>query len=270
MQSNLLSQIFLKNIMNNKLTFLIFLLCKQLLFSPMFISFFIIAGVLILGSLGLEFVTVGADLKVFKNVGLSVMNIFSMLLTILAGTSLIGNIGKKGNLDQLLLSKPFSKRDLLLASIVAVIIQITLFCLLIGFLIFIVTFVFNQLWFSGILAAVFFNMLEMTLILSFVGLFSLTLTNRLAIPLAFAIYVIGHLVERIIHLTGDYGSEATKYGLVVIQSLLPNLEFFNWRNEIIYQLHIPVEIYIQATFYAISYSFLILLISMRLYVRREY
>ena len=270
MKSNLLSLTSLKSIMNNKLTFLIFLFCKQLLFSPILISLFIIAGILILGSLGLEFVTVGADLKVFKNVGLSVMNIFSMLLTILLGTSIIGNRGKKGNLDQLLLSKPFSKKDLLLANILTVIIQITLFCVLIGLLIFIVTFTFNQLWFSGILAALFFNMLEMMLILSFVALFSLTLTHRLAISLGLAVYVIGHLVERLIHLTGNYGSEVTKFVLVVIQSLLPNLEFFNWRSDIIYQLHIPAETFIHATLYAISYSFLIFLISLRLYVRRDY
>jgi hypothetical protein len=256
--------------MINRSVFLTFLLSKEHLFSRVFVFLLVLAACLVIGSLGLELMIVGAGLKVFKDVGLSAMNIFSFILIIWAGNRIMGDHQKKQNLDLFLLSKPFAKKDLLLANIITIAIQILLFSLLIGLVIFLVTFVFNQIWFTGIFTAIFFNMLEMILLLSFAALFFLLTSRRVAIPFLVGLYVLGHLMDTLVHFLVDLGSDAPNYILILIQSLLPNLEFFNWRIEIVNQISLPLGTFLHSTFYALSYSFLILLISLRMYARRDH
>lgn len=195
----------------------------RILYAILAFAFLFIAGTIFLGSISL-----GEDLKIIRDLGLAGIYIFSLIIAIFLGTSLIYKEIEKRTL-YIVLSKPVSTAEFivgkflgLLSSIIITMIPMTALYLIIvaakggGFDYF-------------ALAAIGMQVFEIMLFVALTILFSTFSTPLASTLYSILILFIGHSLPMIL----KYGLKSGilfKYFSYVIYYLLPNLEKFNLRN----------------------------------------
>ncbi len=227
------------------------------------------AAVSLLFSRFLALLTVGDRVKIIRDVGLSSISIFGVLMAILIGTGLVyKEIDKKTIYT--LLSKPIHRYQFLLGKFLGLI--ITLFIML-----FFMSFIFMALVFFhtfkiewNLLIPVFFVFFELCLITAVAILFSCFSTPILSSIFSLAFYLIGHLSWGLEGLIQKMKPGAGKILAQILYTFLPDLENFNFKTEIVQHLPIPSKIFIISTLYGLFYTLFILALAMLIFRRRNF
>lgn len=227
------------------------------------------AAVSLLFSRFLALLTVGDRVKIIRDVGLSSISIFGVLMAILIGTGLVyKEIDKKTIYT--LLSKPIHRYQFLLGKFLGLI--ITLFIML-----FFMSFIFMALVFFhtfkiewNLLIPIFFIFFELCLITAVAILFSCFSTPILSSIFSLAFYLIGHLSWGLEGLIQKMKPGAGKILAQILYTFLPDLENFNFKTEIVQHLPIPSKIFIISTLYGLFYTLFILALAMLIFRRRNF
>ena len=227
------------------------------------------AAVSLLFSRFLSLLTVGDRVKIIRDVGLSSISIFGVLMAILIGTGLVyKEIDKKTIYT--LLSKPIHRYQFLLGKFLGLI--ITLFIML-----FFMSFIFMALVFFhtfkiewNLLIPIFFVFFELCLITAVAILFSCFSTPILSSIFSLAFYLIGHLSWGLEGLIQKMKPGAGKILAQILYTFLPDLENFNFKTEIVQHLPIPSKIFIISTLYGLFYTLFILALAMLIFRRRNF
>jgi len=227
------------------------------------------AAVSLLFSRFLALLTVGDRVKIIRDVGLSSISIFGVLMAILIGTGLVyKEIDKKTIYT--LLSKPIHRYQFLLGKFLGLI--ITLFIML-----FFMSFIFMALVFFhtfkiewNLLIPIFFVFFELCLITAVAILFSCFSTPILSSIFSLAFYLIGHLSWGLEGLIQKMKPGAGKILAQILYTFLPDLENFNFKTEIVQHLPIPSKIFIISTLYGLFYTLFILALAMLIFRRRNF
>ncbi len=230
---------------------------------------FFFAAVCFLFSRLLALLTVGDQVKIITDVGLAALSFFGALMAILVGTGLVyKEIDKKTIYT--LLSKPIHRYQFLLGKYFGMI--LTLFVMLslmtIIFLILLFFHTFKIEW--QILGAVFLIYIELCLITAVAILFSCFSTPILSSIYTLSFYLIGHLSWGLETLIKKIKSGLGKGLAQVLYTILPNLENFNIKTEIVHHLPIPSELYLFAFLYGFCYSVFVLFLAMLVFRRRDF
>jgi len=217
----------------------------------------------------LALLTVGDKIKIIMDVGLASISLFGVLMAILMGTGLVyKEIDKKTIYT--LLSKPINRLQFLLGKFFGL--MATLFIMLVFMsLIFIIIF----LLYSGQITWKFFVslgfvFLELCLITSVALLFSCFSTPILSSIFSLSFYVIGHLSWGLETLIKKMKPGITKFLTQAVYALLPDLENFNFKSEVVHNLAIPPKIFLFSFLYGIIYTFFILVLAMLVFRRRDF
>ncbi len=227
------------------------------------------AAVSLLFSRFLALLTVGDRVKIIRDVGLSSISIFGVLMAILIGTGLVyKEIDKKTIYT--LLSKPVHRYQFLLGKFLGLI--ITLFIML-----FFMSFIFIALVFFhtfkiewNLLIPIFFVFFELCLITAVAILFSCFSTPILSSIFSLAFYLIGHLSWGLEGLIQKMKPGVGKILAQIVYTFLPDLENFNFKTEIVQHLPIPSKIFIISTLYGFFYTLFILALAMLIFRRRNF
>lgn len=223
---------------------------------------------LVLGSLILNEMVVGEEIKATKDLGLSILNIFSLFILIFSGVNLVsGDLSRKTL--YLLFSRPVKRWQYLTGASVSILLCVFSGILVIMGTVFFLSFLQGEVWISGILTAGFLTLLEMSVLLSFAVLFAVFTTPQLAMFLTLLVYVIGHTVEKAAQIVETSSNVVLKYFIMVVGGLLPNLEFFNKKPEIVYGMTIPFSYFLNAAVYSLCYALLIFLIAVFILNKKE-
>lgn len=217
----------------------------------------------------LALLTVGDKTKIIMDVGLASISLFGALMAILMGTGLVyKEIDKKTVYT--LLSKPISRHQFLLGKFFGLV--GTLFImLLVMSLIFIIIFLLHSgqiTW--KFFASIGFVFLELCLITSVALLFSCFSTPILSSIFSLSFYIIGHLSWGLETLLEKIKPGFTRFFTQVVYTMLPDLENFNFRTEVVYNLPIPPKIFLFSSLYGIMYTTFILLLAMLVFRRRDF
>jgi ABC-type transport system involved in multi-copper enzyme maturation permease subunit len=230
---------------------------------------FFFAAVCFLFSRILALLTVGDQVKIITDVGLAALSFFGALMAILVGTGLVyKEIDKKTIYT--LLSKPIHRYQFLLGKYFGMILTlfVMLFLMTVFFLILLFFHTFKIEW--QIVAAIFLIFLELCLITAVAILFSCFSTPILSSIYTLSFYLIGHL---------SWGLETLivkiKFGLgrtlaQVLYTLLPDLENFNIKTEVVHHLPLPSELFLFALLYGFCYSVFILLLAVLVFRKRDF
>jgi len=230
---------------------------------------FFFAALSIAASRVLAILTVGDRVKVVMDVGLASISIFGVLMAILMGTGLVyKEIDKKTIFT--LLSKPIHRVEFILGKFLGLVLTLAimtgLMTLIFMSLLFLHTF--RVEW--AMLVAVAYIFLELILLTAVAILFSTFSTPILSSIFSLSFYVIGHM---------SWGLEALirkiKPGLgrTLVQFLymvLPDLENFNFKTEVVHGLAIPAGIHAWAVLYGILYTAFILGLAVLIFRRRDF
>ncbi len=223
----------------------------RILYAILAFAILFIASTIVFGSLSL-----GEDIKVIKDFGLAGIYIFSIIITIFLGASLIYKEIEKNTL-LLILSKPVSKMQLIAGKYFGLLLSIILTTLLMTAVYLIVVASKGGGFESTSLLAILLNLFEISIFVSVSILFSTLFTPLSSTIFSIIILYIGHSLDMLMKFS--LKSEGlVKYLAYPIYYLLPNLEKFNIRNLVVHGEMISTSEFLLAILYALIYSAILL------------
>jgi ABC-type transport system involved in multi-copper enzyme maturation permease subunit len=230
---------------------------------------FFFAALSLISSRLLALLTVGDRVKIIKDVGLSSISIFGMLMAILIGTGLVyKEIDKKTIFT--LLSKPIQRWQFLVGKFSGLVLTLFIMTSLMS-LIFLVILLLHTFHIEGrLLLAILFIFIELVLITAVAILFSCFSTPILSSIFALSFYVIGHFSWGLEPLIRKARPGVAKTALQVIYTLLPDLENFNFKIEVVHGLSIEPKYYLFSALYGIAYTFFVLLLAVLVFKKRDF
>jgi len=213
--------------------------------------------------------SLGQEVKILKDFGLSVMSFFGLLMAIFIGIGLVHKEIEKKTIYPIL-SKPLSRVNFLLGKYFGL-----LFTLFINFIIMVVVLYltlylfensFDLLLLKGILLIYF----EMCLIIAFSTLFSTFSTPTLSAVYSIMIYITGHLSKEALLITQSKENLSLNSIMQVVYYIIPNLENFNIKTEVVHHLNVSYEKIFLSIMYGILYSAVILFIGVLIFRKRDF
>lgn len=230
---------------------------------------FFFAALSIAASRVLAILTVGDRIKIVMDVGLASISIFGVLMAILMGTGLVyKEIDKKTIFT--LLSKPIHRVEFILGKFLGLVLTLAVMTGLMTLIFLVLLFLhtFRIEW--AMLVAVAYIFLELILLTAVAILFSTFSTPILSSIFSLSFYVIGHMswgLEALIRKIRPGFSRTLAQFLYMV---LPDLENFNFKTEVVHGLAIPAGIHAWAVLYGLLYTAFILGLAVLIFRRRDF
>lgn len=204
--------------------------------------------------------TVGDEGKVIKDLGLAGVQFFSMLIAVMMSVLLVSR-EVDGRTVYNILAKPVRRWQFLLGKYLGLLATVALNLTLMALVLVTMVRLYSGEWDMGLLFASAMILLEMALVTAFATLFAVLTRPMLGTVFTLAVYIIGHVAENIWLLTQQITVGVTKPIVAAIYYLLPNLERFNFKTEVVHDLSIPhAEIGVTVV-YGLAYTALVLVLA---------
>jgi ABC-type transport system involved in multi-copper enzyme maturation permease subunit len=229
----------------------------------------LVAGVVLLLAMSFGDLSVMSRVQVMSDFGLATMSLTGLLLAVFIGVGVLGSeIADKTVYG--VLCKPVDRIQFIIGKFSGLFVTLVLNFMLIA-LIFIaaITWMTGRMPQTEIFFAVFLLMVEMSIIIAAAIMWSCFTTPTLAAIFTLAFYVAGHLND-LITLSADVQTNPLlQKVLVALHYVLPNLEFFNIRTQVVFGLPIADGHVMFAAVYGVLYTALLLLFSSVLFARKD-
>jgi ABC-type transport system involved in multi-copper enzyme maturation permease subunit len=227
------------------------------------------AAVAIIFSRLLALLTVGDRVKIIKDVGLASLSLFGMLMAILIGTGLVyKEIDKKTIFT--LVSKPIHRWQFLVGKFLGLVLTLFVMIFLMSLIFLALLFVHTFKLEMSIFIAILFIFIELVLITAVAILFSCFSTPILSSIFSLAFYLIGHLSWGLEALIKKIKPGPGRLMARIVYTVLPDLENFNFKAEVVHGLPIPPKIYLYSTFYGLAYTLFILALATLVFKKRDF
>ena len=227
------------------------------------------AGVSIVLSRILALLTVGDRVKIVKDVGLASISLFGALMAILIGTGLVyKEIDKKTIFT--LMAKPLHRHEFVLGKFFGLV--LTLFVMLAAMsLIFMALIFAHTLSFEPrLLLAIGFIFVELVLVTAVAILFSCFSTPILSALFSLSFYVIGHFSWSLETLLRKVRPGPSRVLAQVLYAVLPDLENFNFKTEVVHGLAIPAGVIVYGLLYGAVYTMFVLTLAVIVFRKRDF
>ncbi len=237
----------------------------RILYALLLFALLMIMGSVLLGNL-----SIGGELKIVKDMGLASISIFGMLIAIFIGVGLISKEIERKTIYTIL-TKPISRHLFILAKFLGLALVLLFEVLVMALGLLALVFVLTHSLELILLKAIFLIYLELLLITAIAILFSCFSTSAALSGLfCLAFYAVGHL-------SGDIktlGARSTNLLVRIICEgayyLLPNLENFNIKSQVVFNLFIPNLYLVYCASYALLYIVIILFITMAIFSAKDF
>jgi ABC-type transport system involved in multi-copper enzyme maturation permease subunit len=247
----------------------------KILYSLLVFALIVISTSILLGRL-----TIGQDQRVIKDMGLASMSLFGVLIATFVGTSLVHKEIRKKTIYNII-SKPIHRYEFILGKYCGLLLTVLVNLVVMTVVLFVVLALHKLLslplvsdvetiGYASLLKAVTLIFFELMLVTSVAILFSTISTSTLSVFFTLAIYVIGHLTVDIKSLGAASTSGLLKGLCSLCYYLLPNLENFNIRAEMVRDLSVSAAFIFYAIIYGILYMAAVLLVSILSMEKKEF
>jgi ABC-type transport system involved in multi-copper enzyme maturation permease subunit len=240
----------------------------------------IFTAVIISASVLLGQLTIGQDQRVIKDVGLASMSLFGVLIATFVGTSLIHKEISRRTIYNML-SKPIHRYEFVLGKYCGLMLTVLIELSIMTAVLFAVL-IFHKVLFTqpargpepigyiSLLKAVALIFFELMLVTSIAILFSVISSPTLSVFFTLSAYVVGHLAGDIKELGASMESSVTRGLCSLCYYVLPNLENFNVRAEMVRGIYVSGRFMLYAVIYGLFYMAAVLLISVLYMERKEF
>lgn len=222
--------------------------------------FLAFAVLLIIGSRFISMLTIGDTGKIIKDVGLFSIQMFGMLIAVMMSVMMVSREFEHRTVFTIL-AKPVSRLQYLLGKffgLLAIIFsQVLLMTLALILIVFIYQLEFDPMLLFG--AAMIF--LELFVLCAFAMLFATVTKPILGSLLTLICFVVGHVTNGLWLLADRINTQIGYFFISIIYYILPNLELFNFKAEVVHHLAIPWAAVLLAVLYALVYSALLLFLA---------
>jgi ABC-type transport system involved in multi-copper enzyme maturation permease subunit len=217
----------------------------------------------------LALLTVGDRIKIIKDVGLASISFFGALMAILIGTGLVYKEIEKRTIFTLL-SKPIRRHEFLLGKYFGLVLTLAVMLACMGVIFLALVFLQTGTVELKLLAAIYFIFIELILITAVALLFSCFSTPILSSLFSLAFYVIGHFSWSLETLIKKVHPGLGKTLLRGLAAVLPDLETFNIKTEVVHNIPLPASLLLTATAYGLVYAAFVLTLAVLVFRRRDF
>lgn len=228
----------------------------------------LVAGAALFLSMSFGDLSVFSRGQVMTDFGLATMSLTGLLLAVFIGAGMLGTeISSKTVYG--ILTKPVSRSQFIFGKFLGLVTTLMLNFVLIS-LVFFAAIVFMGAEVKlSIVNAILLLAVEMILIVSAAIFFSSFTTSILAAIFTIGFYISGHLNDLVDIGTRQQESAVWQMALKGLYYLLPNLEHFNIRSRVVYDLMVPSDFVAGAVCYGILYAVLLLLLASVVFSRKD-
>jgi len=237
----------------------------RILYTLLFFAILMIAGSVLLGNL-----SIGGEVKIVKDMGLASISIFGMLIAVFIGIGLISKEIERKTIYTIL-TKPISRNLFIFAKFIglALVLLFEVFLMACGMLL--LVFALTHALELILLKAVFLIYLELLLVTAVAVLFScFSSSSALSGFFCLGFYVVGHLLNDINAIGAKFAGLPARILCKAVYYFLPNLENFNVKSQVVFNLPISNSYLFYCLNYAVIYIIIILFISMAVFSRKDF
>jgi ABC-type transport system involved in multi-copper enzyme maturation permease subunit len=217
----------------------------------------------------ISMLTIGSREKVLKDAGLAAISFFTVLIAIFSGINLIfKEIDKKTIFN--ILSKPISRSKFIIGKFLglALTLLVALLAMSSIFMIFLTistgSFELKLYIYYGLLY------IELLILTAVSLLFTSVSTPILSSIFTIIVYLVGHVLWTFNQFKGLIKSEVIKAILVFLYYVMPNLEKFNIKSEIVTNTPLDPTLILHSVLYGIFYISAILVLTILVFKRKEF
>lgn len=233
------------------------------------VALIVTAIVVMAGAKVVQPVAMGEADKIIKDLGLTAITLFCVLIAVLVGGRIVYREVEKRTI-YLILARPVHRLEFILGKYFGLmaVLLLSLLILTAGFYLILlisrVPITANLLW--GVAMTAF----ELALLTAVAVLFSTFVTPIASAVFTFVIYYIGHSTYLLKQLAAMSPVPAIKFLGIVLYYLLPNLGNFNIRGDVVYGAPLNFQALGLSAIYGLVYSVTLLLISVMIFNHRDF
>lgn len=237
--------------------------------NKVFYSIFLFALVVILNSYLFTEVTITTVDRMIKDTGMGAINLFALALMIFTGIGVINREIDRRSL-YVVVVKPIARYEFILGKYLGLVAMMLATCglMFIGLLIALVSFK------TPITPSLYLGLLGIFLEVAVLGAFAVlcsTITNSFVSGfMTAAIFISGHLSAELKFFAGKSGSALIREGGRTLYYLVPNLERFNFKYHVAYDLAIGGDALALSCLYALGYVGAFLTAAVVVFSRRDF
>jgi ABC-type transport system involved in multi-copper enzyme maturation permease subunit len=204
--------------------------------------------------------TVGDEAKIVKDIGLAAMQFFSMLIAVMMSMILISREVDSRTVFNIL-AKPVRRWQFVLGKYCGLVAIVAANLFLITVVLVVTVLVYTGELDPMLLFAGAMTMFEMLVLAAFATLFAVLTRPILGSLMTLAVFVVGHMSADLWLLTRQLPGALTRGIIAAVYYLLPNLERFNFRTEVVHDLPVPVAAVVWACVYGVAFAAVALLLA---------
>jgi len=239
---------------------------NKILYAIIAFALFVIGMTFFLADLSM-----GEFARIIANIGLASIHVFGVIMAIFLGITLVSNEVDRKTI-YIILSKPVRRHEFVLGKALGLSVTLALTTLAMATVLFVIhmTYKLGGTPEPGIFVASLGIYMELVLLTCLATFFSTFTTPVLSAIFTISLFILGHLTGYL-HFIADQSKVAVvKWGGRALFYLLPNLEVFNWKNDVAYEQLPSMSIVGLATGYLFCYAACILALSCFLFARKDF
>jgi len=215
--------------------------------------------------------SVGDFARIVADLGLASIHLFGVVMAVFLGIHLVSNELERKTI-YIILSKPVRRFEFLLGKTIGLGVTLALTTLAMATVLFLVhlSYRYGGRAEPGIFIASAGIYMELLLLTCLATLFSTFTTPVLSAIFTLSLFVIGHVSDYLYAAGERSGSVAVRWGSRFLFHLLPNLENFNWKDEVAYGTLKSLSVIGWAAGYLLSYAACVLVVSFLLFSRKDF
>jgi ABC-type transport system involved in multi-copper enzyme maturation permease subunit len=226
------------------------------------------ALVLIFVSRFVALLTVGSEVKIVKDLGLSAISVFGLLTAVFVGVSLVFKEIERRTVYTLL-AQPVRRWQFVCGKYAGLSLVLASAVVVTGAALLVAVRLAGEAPFA-LLPAIVLAWVELELIAAFAVLFSSFTNPILAAVGTVAIYVVGHLSWSFDLLEKRVAGEGAKVLCRILHAIVPNLDRLNVKAAAVHGAALPSGYFIAALSYGILYAIAIVVLACVIFERREF
>lgn len=248
---------------------------KESIRNKIIINIFVFAFFIFLLSMIVGSWSLGEQLKVITDLGLTGLHLISLLIAIFVGITLVSKeIGSRTIYNTL--SKSIKRWQFLIGKFLGLSLTILLNIFIIGLILMILLSFYKGAIDVSIFIPVLFIYFEMLIVVAISIFFSTFNNATLSAIYTIFIYIVGHMFQSVIEYLNQIAAESMTVGLSVLKNtvgilhwIIPNLSLFNVAEEYVYHTPITFTYFLWVLIYTVLYLSFLLIVSSLIFNKKD-
>lgn len=241
---------------------------KEAVRDRILVMFLVFALLLMASSTVLSWLTVGSEIKIVTDLGLAALAIFGTLMAVFIGITLVHKEVEKKTIYAVL-AKPVARWEFLAGKYLGLMLTLAVVTGLMA------VFYLGMVWIKGgappghLVAAIALTYMELSIVTAVAIVFSSFTTPILAAVFTVAVYVVGHLSWGFSAFLEHVPTATARLLVTIAYYGLPDLETFNVRSQVVYEIPVGAGYMLDALAYAAAYTAGMLVLAVLLFRRKD-